>query len=120
MRGGAGLFSYGFKEPSGFVVGEKKNHFCVVFLAYLSPVLKLIFDSLLNVHWMCAVGVLSIGQLRTTELPNSAFDINLSNFRSKAATKKKQNTNECVTIFGLNDWPYCFVHRQKLTGCFHM
>lgn len=32
--------------------------------------------------------MLSMGQLRTTELPNSAFELNLSNIRCKTVKKK--------------------------------
>lgn len=56
---------------------------------YLSDVPRLMFDSLLNVQRMLAVGMLSMGQFRTTELPNSAFDDNLSNLRVKTLNRVK-------------------------------
>lgn len=52
---------------------------------YLSEVSKLMFDSLSKVQRILALGTLSMGQLRTTELPSSAFDDNLSTRRSNTA-----------------------------------
>lgn len=62
------LFNHIQKENTAFI--------------YLLDESKLMIDPLLKPHWIFAVGTLSMGQLRITELPSSAFDDCLSILRS--------------------------------------